>query len=1072
MTTPLACPGTEGWQSLLDLDLEPDQLSRWERHLQSCPACQDRLDWAEADEEEFRERARRVGDPTAAPLDSTLTEFLERLQEGQELAPALATDPADLYFQRPSDRPDILGTLGVYEVREVIGQGGMGIVLKAYEPALQRLVAIKVLAPAWAQSAKGRQRFTREAQAAAAVCHEHIVPIYGVHESDGLPYLVMQYVPGESLQARLDQGGPLDVETIVRIGQQTALGLAAAHAQGLIHRDIKPANILLVSGGVVSGEWSNTTHHSPLTTPQVKIIDFGLARLVDEVGLTQNGVVAGTPEYMAPEQARGEPVDHRADLFSLGSVLYALSTGVPAFRAATPLAVLRLVSDTAPRPVRALNPEVPAWLEALITGLLVKDPAGRYQSAAEVAALLEGYLAHLCQPETVPPPELRPLAREASAGPPLPARRYRFRGNLAAWLRPPWLAVLVALAALGPCLFFFLQAAPPPSQPIANEFYCDFRGRQPLPSNFTLLGPDAGEVIKHEEKGLRISLPAKRRSNSPVGVTTTFAVAGDFEITGTYELLSIDRPPGGNGVAVALNVTTDSDLTKFGKISRCLRAQEGDVYQTEFWIKGDPDSGQHLFIPTTARAGQLRLLRQGSTLLFLVADGPDNDFREINRREFTTEDVEIVRFVANNSGSPAGLDLRLIDLRVRFDHVAPYKPFDKAKAFDWAQGWSVRPLLVGGIGLGLLLCALGMVFHVRRRARILASPGVPAAGEGSEEKPGPADPEAAAPFLAFPCPSCGKNLRARAALAGKSLKCAACGQVVRAPGTQEETDAAGPSPASRLPRRLGLLLLGSFSLLMLGLFTLGFLTADEKAKELHYDFRGRPLPADFQLFGDVKEEWIREDPAGLRITLPAGRKNFWSGGLSLPVSVPGDFEITTTFEILQAEVPPDGYGSGVLLAVNQNEVARVGSIVLPTGEQVIRCDRLNVGGNRGEVGDLFPRQAKAGKLRLKRTESILHFLWAPDDRGEDFEEIYHCEFGTQEITPIRLIATTSRKPLGLDVRFIDLRIKGATAGARSLWLLCLAGAILGVVLLVSLAVRLLRRGGGSAAPRSTGAAAP
>jgi serine/threonine protein kinase len=249
MTTPLDCPGTEGWQSLLEPDLAPDQLSRWERHLQLCPACQDRLDRAADEEEEFRKRARRVGDPTAVPLDQTLIEFLERLQDGQNLAPALPTEPAELDYLRPSDRPDLLGTLGVYEVREVIGQGGMGVVLKAYEPALQRLVAIKVLAPALARSATARRRFTREAQAAAAVRHEHIVPIYGVHESDGLPYLVMQYVEGESLQARLDRNGPLDMDTIVRIGQQTALGLAAAHAQGLIHRDIKPANILLVEGG-------------------------------------------------------------------------------------------------------------------------------------------------------------------------------------------------------------------------------------------------------------------------------------------------------------------------------------------------------------------------------------------------------------------------------------------------------------------------------------------------------------------------------------------------------------------------------------------------------------------------------------------------------------------------------------------------------------------------------------------------------------------------------------------------------------------------------------------------------
>src|SRR4029077_12836215 len=139
--------------------------------------------------------------------------------------------------------------------------------------------------------------------------------------------------------------GPLELAEIVRIGHQTASGLAAAHAQGLIHRDIKPANLLLENG-----------------LARAKHTDFGLARTTDDVGLTQNGVVAGTPEYMAPEQARGEPVDHRRDLFSLGSVLPALCTGSPPFSGATPLAVLRQVSDGHPRPIRDLNPAVPTWL--------------------------------------------------------------------------------------------------------------------------------------------------------------------------------------------------------------------------------------------------------------------------------------------------------------------------------------------------------------------------------------------------------------------------------------------------------------------------------------------------------------------------------------------------------------------------------------------------------------------------------------------------------------------------------------------------------------------------------------
>jgi serine/threonine protein kinase len=390
MPPPPDCPEFDCWLAALDATPPAGQRERFERHLESCVACQARLDRVEEGEDALRRLGRQVGDPTLAPADPTLIQVLERLHEVKsgDRPPA---EPADLYFLRPADRPGVLGTLGEYEVREVIGAGGMGLVLKAYEPALHRLVAIKVLAPALAGSATARQRFTREAQAAAAVCHENVVAVHGVAEVDGLPYLVMQYVAGESLQDRLDRSGPLEVVEVVRIGLQTAQGLATAHAQGLIHRDIKPANLLLENGLV-----------------RVKITDFGLARMADDVRLTQNGVLAGTPEYMAPEQARGEVVDHRADLFSLGSVLYACCTGASPFGGATTVAVLRQVCDEAPRPLRALNPEVPAWLEAVILRLLAKEPGQRVQSAGELAALLEGYLAHLHQPATVNAPELPP----------------------------------------------------------------------------------------------------------------------------------------------------------------------------------------------------------------------------------------------------------------------------------------------------------------------------------------------------------------------------------------------------------------------------------------------------------------------------------------------------------------------------------------------------------------------------------------------------------------------------------------------------------------------------------------
>ena len=175
------------------------------------------------------------------------------------------------------------------------------------------------------------------------VRHDNVVQIHAVEEQP-LPYLVMEYIPGQTLQQRLDRTGPLEVADVLRIGGQIARGLAAAHEQGLIHRDIKPGNILLESG----------------VEQNVKITDFGLARAADDASLTQSGVIAGTPMYMAPEQAQGEALDHRADLFSLGSVLYTMASGRPPFRAATTIAVLKRVAEDTPRPIREIIPEVAA----------------------------------------------------------------------------------------------------------------------------------------------------------------------------------------------------------------------------------------------------------------------------------------------------------------------------------------------------------------------------------------------------------------------------------------------------------------------------------------------------------------------------------------------------------------------------------------------------------------------------------------------------------------------------------------------------------------------------------------
>ena len=253
---------------------------------------------------------------------------------------------------------------------QVLGKGGFGIVFRAFDDILQRVVAVKVMAPQIATLSPARKRFTREARSSAQVRHENVVQIYEVGEQP-LPYLVMEFIPGETLQQKLDRNGPLEVSEVLRIGRQIAEGLAAAHACDLIHRDIKPGNILLEGG-----------------SHKAKITDFGLARAADDASISQSGVIAGTPMFMAPEQALGHHIDQRADLFSLGSVLYQMASGRPPFRAPSALAVLKRVAEEPPRPIPEIIPETPDWLCGIIAKLHAKNPDDRFQSAREVADLL------------------------------------------------------------------------------------------------------------------------------------------------------------------------------------------------------------------------------------------------------------------------------------------------------------------------------------------------------------------------------------------------------------------------------------------------------------------------------------------------------------------------------------------------------------------------------------------------------------------------------------------------------------------------------------------------------------
>jgi serine/threonine protein kinase len=368
--------------------LNDDERAAFESHLEVCPACRQALEESAAGTSDWNEAREFLSSDVSLPLNEQrgTTDLTGNGADVSETAENWQHEAVDgvLNILGPTDDPRMLGRLGQYEIAGIVGRGGMGVVLKALDPALNRYVAIKVLAPQLATSGAARQRFSREARAAASVVHENVVAIHAVADSGPLPYFVMPYLRGSSLQKRLDAHGPLGVSEILRVAFQIATGLSAAHAQGLVHRDIKPANIMLEDG-----------------VERLKITDFGLARAADDASLTRTGVIAGTPQFMSPEQARGESIDSRSDLFSLGSVMYAMCTGYPPFRAETSYGTLSRICEAEPRPIRETNPEIPLWLVAFIEQLHQKNPDKRFQTAQQVAHLLEQCLAHLRQPEVV-----------------------------------------------------------------------------------------------------------------------------------------------------------------------------------------------------------------------------------------------------------------------------------------------------------------------------------------------------------------------------------------------------------------------------------------------------------------------------------------------------------------------------------------------------------------------------------------------------------------------------------------------------------------------------------------------
>src|SRR5262245_54691233 len=376
--------------------------------------------------------------------------------------------------------------LGSYEILALIGAGGMGEVYRARDTRLERTVAIKILPEHVASDADFRQRFEREAKAISSLNHPHICTLYDVGSENGVEYIVMELLEGETAAQRLARGA-MPLPQVLRYGIEIAEALDRAHRQGITHRDLKPGNIMLTKSGA-------------------KLLDFGLAKLKPspvQVSsavtatpnlLTASGTILGTLQYMAPEQVEGKPVDHRADIFAFGAIVYEMATGKTAFEGESQARLIGAIIKDEPRPISSLQPLAPQAFDALIATCLAKDPDERWQSAGDVGRqlrLLQGSSSH---------PSLAMSSPAAAVRTP---QRFPRRWQVA-------LTALAGVAAGGAAAWALLQPTPQPAPPV-TEFMITPPDDAPLDN---VLGLD----VAISPDGRHIAYTAMRGNNGAIYV--------------------------------------------------------------------------------------------------------------------------------------------------------------------------------------------------------------------------------------------------------------------------------------------------------------------------------------------------------------------------------------------------------------------------------------------------------------------------------------------------------------------------------------------------------------------------
>jgi eukaryotic-like serine/threonine-protein kinase len=450
MAEPHACPSRDDLRQMMLNRLPGEEGRRIQHHVETCAKCRHALEQCLASDElldAVRTGRSSSSDPTKTiylPADwirGALLTWIRSpdttLTEKDSLA--LSTDDIKRLLDPPR-APGEIGRVADFCILRVLGVGGMAIVFEAVDTHLKRPVALKLMRPAVASKPGSTERFLREAQSAAALKHDHIVTVYQVGMHSSTPFLAMELLHGESLDDRLKKGRP-SIDEVLRIGREIAEALATAHAKGLLHRDIKPANIFLEQTRPAAGVGPQT--NGKPVPGKVKILDFGCAKLwTDESGITHFGLMIGTPAYMAPEQLTGKPVDPRADLFSLGCVLYFMAGSRPPFGGDDLLSVVRSLALDEPIPLAQLNPQIPQPLSDLVEHLLAKKADDRPSSALAVIDRLTAIEQQRPRSNRGDNPDSAPPANPDSFG----ARR-RTR-----------LAAVIGLALLFPVLYFFCGA--------------------------------------------------------------------------------------------------------------------------------------------------------------------------------------------------------------------------------------------------------------------------------------------------------------------------------------------------------------------------------------------------------------------------------------------------------------------------------------------------------------------------------------------------------------------------------------------------------------------------------------